>query len=207
MRSCSGKGFFLGVLSIFGFCMDSALSQPSLVESTFLDPPPFRKLGFGFQSLFSVPPLSKDNKTMNYQLAHKDPSVVIQPHLQIDTRGGGISVGPLARLSSSGPIWAVGGSFQYQLRYIGHQIVVPTLGYSFESNHPKDENEWFTIHGPTVGTQILLNKLEKQSTRLFYQNAGVRRTSLVAEVQIPHEDWSGEFNWNVTSYVGFRLDW
>jgi hypothetical protein len=82
--------------------------------------------------------------------------------------------------------WALGGQLRYQARFFREQILVPMVGYQAESlayRGALGEADRLWLRGPFVGAMFLLNVLDRETAASFYDNVGVSRSYLVAELR------------------------
>ncbi len=90
------------------------------------------------------------------------------------------------RSSSLADSWSIGGLIRYQARFFREQIVVPTVGFQFESlayRYGNWQTARTTLQGPVFGGMLLLNWFEKESAGDLYTNYGISRSYLVAELR------------------------
>jgi hypothetical protein len=106
-------------------------------------------------------------------------------------------------------IWSAGISGQYQARFFREQLLVPTVALQYErlTYHLLSTGSGgINLFGPTVGLNILLNELEPSSAFEFYDDYGVLRSYLIAEIRALK---GSDQNLNISGasyFVGLRVE-
>ena len=108
-------------------------------------------------------------------------------------------------------VWGIGGQVRYQARFFRDQPFVPMVGYTMEQityHFSSDGSQGaYQAKGPVFGGYFLLNWLEKSAAADFYDNWGILRSYLVAEVR-SLSGGDGTSNVDGTScFFGLRLEY
>ncbi len=117
--------------------------------------------------------------------------------------------------SSTGSFWQVGGHIKYQARLFREQIIVPTVGYTWERMTYKlsatDNYDGFdgnvSYNYPSFGAMFLLNVLEPRQANELYHDWHIKRTYLAYELRSLTAKEGTRFPGNgATHYFGLRVE-
>ena len=102
-----------------------------------------------------------------------------------------------------------GAYLRYQFKYQHRQLIVPYGGYSYERrNHNPTTGDfvWTNCHSPFVGLELFLNSLEHHSGKALYQDVGIKRTYLLAELRNTYSHNSEINIINYAVFLGLRFE-
>lgn len=106
-------------------------------------------------------------------------------------------------------VWSYGFNLRYQARFWREQIIVPMAGYDYERlsyNLLNLGNGSMTVAGPVVGIYILMNPLEPEAAYDFYEDSGILRTYLTAEIRSVSGSSSDLSISGTSYYIGIRTE-
>jgi hypothetical protein len=128
--------------------------------------------------------------------ADYQPPFIQQAHLGVLGFGPSLAMYPIIQdlfnitqakaVDNFASFWSWGGQVRYQARFFREQPLVPVASYQVQSLSYQftGYNRYHTtLKGPTFGLWFLLNILDTTSAANFYNEGGVSRSYLIAELR------------------------
>ena len=175
------------------------------------------QVSFAPNTFTQFPLLTSTGVNVNALLAQFEFQPAVFQKLGFGILGAGVSAGiyptsPIGVMSQPFfSFYSVGVQVRYQARFVLNQVVVPSVGYSFEyfTFQFNGQTGWFSLpqNGLILSLQILLNTFDSGAANKFYMGVGVSRSYLIIESRAPSNGNSAAPTQFGSWYYGLRLEY